>query len=170
MHKLAVTIDGQIFQIEIEAASAVENERRVRVQDHDIKVVVPQYNTPIEEMDWLIIDGKPYEVLFDPALDWIQSQGQSYRVEIRDLDEPGSRPYSKDGRVKAPIPGQINRIVVEAGQRVEAGDTLLILEAMKMENHIVAPVRGIVSSLYVSAGESVMLNKLLAEISPTEHQ
>lgn len=170
MHKLAVTIDGQTFQIEIDAVSAAENERRVRVQDDQIVVIVPQDNAPIQEMDWLIIDGKPYEVLFDPALDWIQSQGQSYHVEIRDLDEPVTRPYSTDGRVKAPIPGQINKIVVEAGQRVEAGDTLLILEAMKMENHIVAPVGGIVSSLHVSAGESVMLNKVLAEISPTMQQ
>lgn len=165
MHKLAVTIDGQTFQIEIDSASTVENGRCVRVQGDAIEVVVPQNNAPLEEMDWLIVDGEPYEVLFDPALEWIQSQGRSYRIEIRDLDEPVTQPYSTDGRVKAPIPGQINKIMVEPGQRVEVGATLLILEAMKMENHIVAPVQGIVSSIHVTPGESVLLNKVLAEIT-----
>lgn len=165
MHKLAVTIDGQTFQIEIDAVCAVENERCVRVHGELIDVVVPQFNAPLEEMDWLIIDGQPYEVLFDPAMYWIQSQGRSYHVDIADLDESVSRPYRTDGRVKAPIPGQINKIMVEPGQRVEAGDTLLILEAMKMENHIVAPLKGIVSSVHVTPGETVMLNKVLAEIT-----
>jgi biotin carboxyl carrier protein len=48
------------------------------------------------------------------------------------------------------------------------GDTVLILEAMKMENHILAPLSGVVSTLGVSAGQSVTLNQLLVEIMATK--
>lgn len=170
MSKLDVTVDGQTFRIETDATNPVENEWTLRVQGDPLSVLVPQYDTPLEEMDWLIVDGQPYEILFDPALHWIQSQGRSYRVQVRDLDAPVTRPHSTDGRIKAPIPGQINQILVAPGQRVEAGDTLLILEAMKMENHIVAPLRGIVSSVLVVPGQGVMLNEVLAEITARDEE
>ncbi len=53
---------------------------------------------------------------------------------------------------------------VEAGQKVEAGQPLLILEAMKMENEINAPVTGVVSKLNAHVGKSALLNEVLAEI------
>ena len=58
--------------------------------------------------------------------------------------------------VKAPLPGVVTKILVEAGQAVKKGDTVLVLEAMKMENNINADRDGKVTSIKVSKGDSVL--------------
>ena len=60
-----------------------------------------------------------------------------------------------DTTVSAPMPGKIVKLVASVGQQVSAGDTLLILEAMKMQNEIAAPSAGTVKSFAVNAGDSV---------------
>nr|WP_239480314.1 biotin/lipoyl-containing protein [Megamonas hypermegale] len=60
-----------------------------------------------------------------------------------------------DTTVSAPMPGKIVKLVASVGQAVNAGDTLLILEAMKMQNEIAAPCAGTVKSFSVNAGDSV---------------
>lgn len=57
--------------------------------------------------------------------------------------------------VEAPMPGAIIDIAVRSGESVEAGDVLLILEAMKMENEITAPRRGTVGDIHVKVGDTV---------------
>jgi biotin carboxyl carrier protein len=57
--------------------------------------------------------------------------------------------------IEAPMPGNIWKIVVGEGDQVKSGDVLLILEAMKMENEIVAPRDGIVASINTTTGASV---------------
>ena len=57
--------------------------------------------------------------------------------------------------VKAPLPGTVLTIKTQVGAAVNAGDVLLILEAMKMENEIVAPVAGTVAQIIVAQGKSV---------------
>ena len=58
-------------------------------------------------------------------------------------------------QVKASMPGTLRSYKVKVGQAVKAGEVVLILEAMKMENEIVAPVDGVVTALLVSEGASV---------------
>ena len=57
--------------------------------------------------------------------------------------------------VKSPMPGNILKIVVSQGQKVKEGDVLIVLEAMKMENEIVAPKAGSVAQIAVSKGQVV---------------
>lgn len=57
--------------------------------------------------------------------------------------------------VEAPMPGNIWKIEVKEGDSVKAGDTLLILEAMKMENEILAPRDGVVASIHTTVGATV---------------
>jgi biotin carboxyl carrier protein len=66
--------------------------------------------------------------------------------------------------VKAPIPGLVTRVLVQAGDVVEAGQPLLLLEAMKMENEILAPRAGAVLRLSAIPGKSVTLHEELIEI------
>ena len=65
--------------------------------------------------------------------------------------------------IKAPMPGIIIDLKIEKGQRVKKGDTLLILEAMKMENAIVCPKDTTIKEIYTSVGDTVDKNKLLID-------
>jgi pyruvate carboxylase subunit B len=80
----------------------------------------------------------------------------------------GERPRSGAGEVKAPMPGLVVRVLVEPGQRVEAGAGLVVLEAMKMENQIKAPAAGMVVSVRVEAGQAVEKGQVLVALGPLE--
>ncbi len=64
------------------------------------------------------------------------------------------------------MPGTIVRVPVAEGDQVEVGDVVLVLEAMKMENELYAPVTGTVKAIYVEPGQAVEMNAVLAEIEP----
>lgn len=66
--------------------------------------------------------------------------------------------------VKAPLPGTINAIKVKVGDKVNQGDTVLVLEAMKMQNNIEAEATGTVTSILVNQGDSVMEGAVLLTI------
>lgn len=68
------------------------------------------------------------------------------------------------GCVRAPMPGTVTAVKASVGQRVSQGEVLLLLEAMKMENEIVAPVAGTVTSIKVGSGQSVNTNDVMVEI------
>lgn len=67
--------------------------------------------------------------------------------------------------VKAPLPGTITELKVQVGQQVNVGDTLLVLEAMKMQNNIESEYSGKVTSIVVKQGDTVMEGGLLMTIA-----
>ena len=68
-------------------------------------------------------------------------------------------------KVEAPMPGKILKTVAAAGQAVKKGEVLIVLEAMKMENEIVAPQDGTVASIEVAVGDAVESGALLATLN-----
>lgn len=68
-------------------------------------------------------------------------------------------------RIEAVIPGNIQRIMAKEGDEVSAGTPLLILEAMKMRNEVLAPFTGVVRKIHVSEGEMVPKAHLLIEMA-----
>ncbi len=72
---------------------------------------------------------------------------------------------SEDFSVKAPLPGTIIKISVREGDTVKAGDTLLLMEAMKMENNVLAEKNGTITKLHISEGDTVLQNDTLITIS-----
>lgn len=67
-------------------------------------------------------------------------------------------------RLKAPMPGKILEVLVKTGDSVKAGDTLLILEAMKMQNAILASTKGIIKKVLVKEGDATSKSDLLIEL------
>ena len=75
-------------------------------------------------------------------------------------------PETGEATIRAPMPGIILRYIVEAGQSVNAGDPVLVLEAMKMENTLPSPISGAVKSLPFEIGVTVAKDDILAIIAP----
>lgn len=73
-------------------------------------------------------------------------------------------PTASGTQVKAPMPGSILAVKASAGQAVKAGDVIVVLEAMKMENDIVAPCDGTVKEILVTKGSTVNTDDILAII------
>ena len=97
--------------------------------------------------------GSPVE--YDRRTDLIQ----------RDMkDDKGGYAMNHQGHVLAPLPGTIWEVVVKEGDRVKAGEAVIILEAMKMENEIMAPMDGVVSQIHVVKGDKVQNEQVLAVI------
>ena len=93
---------------------------------------------------------------------WIHFQG---RIYVTNMHEPGSNDSSlSEGSLSAPMPGTILDVMVKNGQRVREGQTLLVMEAMKMENRIQAPRAGEVTAVYFQNGDRVDMGANLVEI------
>jgi methylmalonyl-CoA carboxyltransferase small subunit len=65
---------------------------------------------------------------------------------------------------RSPITGTVVRIVAQAGQSIQPGDILVVLEAMKMETNITAPLEGKVKAITVAAGDGVKANQVVVEL------
>lgn len=70
------------------------------------------------------------------------------------------------GEVISHLPGTILKIEVQQGEEVEAGQLLMIHEAMKMQNRVVAPISGVVTELNVAVGDKIGKNHLMVKVEP----
>jgi len=95
---------------------------------------------------------------------YLQWDGELRRVETYDPISAVDASHSHQGGLTAPMNGSIVRVLVEAGQAVEAGAQLVVLEAMKMEHSIRAPHAGVVKALYCQEGEMVGEGSALVEL------
>lgn len=89
-------------------------------------------------------------------------QTASSNAPVKPVGASGAQGSSK---VNSPMPGKILNVSVSVGQSVKKGDVLVVLEAMKMENEIVAPKDGTVASVNVSVGVSVESGDVLATLN-----
>jgi biotin carboxyl carrier protein len=99
----------------------------------------------------------------------LSMDGRTYAVsrEAADADRPASaRGRGGDERLEAPMPGSIIAVNVAAGDRVHAGQALVVLESMKMHNEITAPHDGVVHKVHCRVGEQVGFGHVLVEIGP----
>ncbi len=129
------------------------------------------------------IEGNSYEVSAHEVSEnkvEIEVNGTPFTVEIEKSESttvsgiktvtsiPAPPPQALDPiPIKSPLPGVITEIVVKEGQKVNRGDVLLVMESMKMENNITADRDGVVKTLHVSAGETVMQDDILIDFEGT---
>lgn len=114
------------------------------------------------------VDGKPYEVEVE-EVQAVVANNVSKTEQLQSNVNTSTRPSapssnSGSGSVLAPMPGNIFKINVKKGDTVAAKQTLLILEAMKMENAITATKAGVVTDIHVAVGDCVPTGGLLITI------
>jgi acetyl/propionyl-CoA carboxylase alpha subunit len=160
MSKIAVTIEGRTYTVEFRTPLGHEESLSVEVNGQTLVVSLNDAGG----IGGAVLDGRPYEFVLDRDLHWIKTGSGLHTLDIRDLEAIVARPITGDGRVKAPIPGLISQIRVTPGQQVEAGEPILVLEAMKMQNELRAPRAGTVNGLHVSQGQTVSRGQVLVEI------
>ncbi len=105
----------------------------------------------------LSINGNPYQVKLEGQLDALISEMGLSLGNASVQDE-----------IHAPMPGLILDVNVSAGDAVEKGDFLCVLEAMKMENTLTAPRDGIIKSVHIAKGETVDKGMLLIELKEND--
>jgi acetyl-CoA/propionyl-CoA carboxylase biotin carboxyl carrier protein len=98
----------------------------------------------------------------------LQADGHGLTAEVVDpmkvrADLAGG---TAEGQVKTPMPGVVVRVPATVGQTVAAGDVLVVVEAMKMENEFKSPVAGTVASIPVAVGDTLESNAVLAVVDP----
>ena len=104
------------------------------------------------------VDGRRFSVSM-----WVPNQAAA--VARRRSSRSGDGGGSGDGNVTVPMQGTIVKVLVEVGDTVEAGDTVCVLEAMKMENNITAETAGSVAEVRVAPGDSVGSGDIVAVIA-----
>ena len=121
----------------------------------------------------VIVDGQEFEVELEMEGDtWTATvEGKSFQIQVPDAGPtPKKRRASggkskKSGKVSANIPGKVVTVEVSVGDEVVEGHVVMILEAMKMQNEIQAPISGTVTEVYCEDGQSVEANVPLLVIT-----
>jgi acetyl/propionyl-CoA carboxylase alpha subunit len=114
----------------------------------------------------LLIDGKRVTafVSSENAKRWVTVNGHTFMLtKASGIKRRGTR-HDHASELAAPMPGQVRSVNVSEGETVTKGQTLLVLEAMKMEIRIQAPRDGVVKKLYVKQGQTVEREQILVEI------
>ena len=125
----------------------------------------------------LIYKGKSYNIEMienaSPRHYTVNSRSNIYEVEVIDAQSRYRASRSKGdtmdtgNTIISPMPGKVVKIPVKVGDAVEAGQTLIIISAMKMESEFKAKKAGVVKFIYVKEGDTIDANKLLVVVEET---
>jgi pyruvate carboxylase subunit B len=133
-------------------------------ETYHVKVTGAGHKGQAERHFYMDIDGIPEEVVLE-TLDEIVLTGGAEGAVKQAIARKRPIP-SKEGDITTSMPGNIVDVLVREGDRVEAGQPLLVTEAMKMETEIQAPIGGEVTGIFVQKGDSVNPDEVLIEITP----
>jgi biotin carboxyl carrier protein len=118
----------------------------------------------------VLLDGRSYEAHAEPGSDcaWVTIRGHRFCVAVTDPRRWSQKRTGAHGsereEIIAPMPGKVVRVLVEPGQAVEAGQGIVVMEAMKMQNELKTRRAGRVAAVDVRAGETVSAGAILATI------
>lgn len=145
-------------------AAATEFNVSLHGENYHIKVTGTGHKMQEKRAFYIKVDGVPEEVIVE-SLDEIITSGATGAPQITNSSKGSSRPKATSpGQVTTSMPGIIVDVLVSEGDQVEAGDPVLVTEAMKMETEVQAPIAGAVKAIYVQKGDSVNPDEVLIEI------
>jgi biotin carboxyl carrier protein len=158
-----VIVGGQLHRLELEK-SAGGWQCSLDGQKFDIDGLIPR-----PDVLSLLVEGRTYEIKREqtPADLTLWVGGTRFEIELRDPrslrsrqkaagDEKGPR------KILAPMPGRIVRLLVAENSEVQAGQGIVVVEAMKMQNEIKSPKKGIVKKISATPGAAVNPGDILA--------
>jgi biotin carboxyl carrier protein len=147
----------------------------VLVEGDTITVNGRPFTVEVTDDGAVLVDGIAYDVTLEGETAIVS--GESYAVQVSGLavipmapspaaPSPAAPPVTEAeaGAVLAIMPGKIIRVTAEPGQKVEEGDPVCVLEAMKMENELHAHQSGTVRAVHVKPGDDVEKDQVLVEI------
>ena len=132
------------------------NTHLLRIAGRDYKAEVKEL-TP--ERAVVVVDGKEY------AVDLVRIGRKTMTADAVKAISGAAAPARGEGGISAPMPSLVLAIKVKEGDAVQAGQALLVMEAMKMENAITASYNGTVAKIYVREGDSISEGDLLVEVA-----
>ncbi len=160
-----ITIDEKSFRLELEQ---LDGKWHCRLDGRDVAM-----DAVLARRDVLsvLIDGKAYEVKRErTATDlhlWVG--GARYAAELRDPRSLRSRKATAGDdrgpkKLVAPMPGKVVRVLLEEQAEVQVGQGILVMEAMKMQNEIKSPKKGVVQKIVAREGTAVNAGDVLAVV------
>lgn len=161
-----VTVGGKQHRVEITRSSAGAE---IKLDGGLISADVLQ---PEPDTLSILLDGRSYEVRRERAAEGalnLEIDGRRHSVEVRDPRSFRSRRAGGDvlegpQRLKAAMPGKVVRILAPEGTQVEAGQGVLVVEAMKMQNEVKSPKAGVVAKILAQEGAAVNAGDALAVV------
>lgn len=151
-HDDEIRVNGAVYAIDFESLPDA-GVLSLLINRRSIQAVVERQ----EDLWQVLIAGEIYEVLVQDERAYRLSQARGKLAVV-----------TGDAVVKSPMPGLVLKTPVEQGAFVEKGQTLIILESMKMENELKAPRAGRISRVHVSAGANVEKGQALITVSDPE--
>src|SRR5579864_4352440 len=159
-----ITIDERNYRVELNRVDG-RWDCRLDGKPVEIDAVLPR-----RDVLSILIKGKAYEIKRErSATDlhlWVGSA--RYGVQLRDPRSLRGRAATDDGKgprkLVAPMPGKIVRVLVAESAEVEAGQGVVVVEAMKMQNEIKSPKKGVVRKLVAMEGAAVNAGDVLAVV------
>jgi biotin carboxyl carrier protein len=161
-----VTVDGRRFRVEVHARGGPGGRYTVSLGGAPFDVEVADLAAPLVS---LLVDGESHEVGLEkrPGGFTVLLPGEAVAVDLaaaaRDASAP-PHPAPGPARLTAPMPGRVVRVLSAVGTDVAAGQGVIVIEAMKMENEIRAPRAGRVQEVVVQDGQAVEAGALLAVV------
>jgi biotin carboxyl carrier protein len=152
------------------------------MSEYVLKINQREYRARVEEITAdrakIVVDGTIYQVdlveigrraVPSPSVQRTASRAPTRAAAPPAPPSPPTRPSDEaPGAVRAPLPGLVLRIEVIEGDTVQAGQRLLVMEAMKMENVVSAPHHGTVRKIFVADGDTVGEGAPLIEVARPE--
>jgi pyruvate carboxylase subunit B len=166
--KYIATVDGTDHEIEVDRVGEVTLDEVTMVTD--LRAIDGSSYS-------LLLDNRSYQVFAERQAGRyvIMIDGDQFVVEVEDarlkqLRAMGGTAHEETGgaSVVAPMPGLVVKVLVSPGDKVEANQGLLILEAMKMENELRSPRAGVVRQVNVVPGQTVAQGDLLVRVEEAE--
>lgn len=158
MVEYEITLAGRAVPISLDP-----EKKEATVEDRKYQIATTRYGNRVI----VDVDGHNYSLEIIQGRVYVNGEETRFSIQKARPRTAGKRAAAaaaRGARVKSPMPGRIVSVEVKVGDHVKKGQALLVLEAMKMQNEVSAPVEGLVKAVNVRPGQTVDGSTILVEV------